>query len=212
MREAYFDDQITRRENSNRGQARSSRHQSDVLRDPPEFVSGNRSDDNLDGVDTDIFDFFVGGLVRRVSSYDLAELFSRYGRIIKAEPVKTFAFVNVETTADRAMAAIHQLSGTLQFDNKIFVQFRKGSKYEHLNKGDDNEMRDDYQVEKDKTRRQTRPSMSDDGIVIVGEVGKGIKSSIQEDLTLVAQNGPGVKDQMQLSRGRGTTISCKPQC
>ena len=199
-REAYFDDQITRRENSNRGQARSSRGQSDVLRDPLEFVSGNRSDDNLDGVDTDIFDFFVGGLVRRVSSYDLAELFSRYGRITKAEPVKTFAFVNVETTEDKAMAAIHQLSGTLQFDNKIFVQFRKGSKYEHLNKGDDNEMRDDYLVDKDKTRRQTRPSMSDDGIVIVGEVGKGIKSSIQEDLTLVAQNGPGVKDQMQLSR------------
>ena len=83
-REAYFETQMTRREygeNSNRGQARG---QNDLLLDPPEFLrrpfmSGNRSHDNLDGVDN--FEFFVGGLVRKVSSFDLADLFSRYGRI-----------------------------------------------------------------------------------------------------------------------------------
>ena len=192
-REPYFKTQMTGRES----RARSPRGQNDLLLDPPEFLrrtflSDNRSDDHLDN-----FDFFVGGLVHRVSSYDLADLFSRYGRITKAEPVKTFAFVNVETTEERAMAAVHQLSGTFQFDNKIFVQFRKGSKYEHLNiKGDDNEVRDDQE----KSRRQTRPSLSDDGIVIVGEVVKGTKSSIQEDLTLVSQNGPGVKNQMSQER------------
>ena len=202
-REAYFETQMTRREygeNSNRGQARG---QNDLLLDPPEFLrrpfmSGNRSPDNLDGIDN--FEFFVGGLVRKVSSFDLADLFSRYGRITKAEPVKNFAFVNVETTEERAVTAVHQLSGTFQFDNKIFVQFRKGSKYEHLNTGDNNEVRDDYLVDKEKSRRQTRPSMSDDGIVIVGEVGKGIKSSIQEDLTLAAQNEPRVENQIQFSQ------------
>ena len=116
----------------------------------------------------DIFDFFIGGLVRKVSSCNLADLFSRFGRITKSELKKNFAFVSVETSEERAMDAVKQLSGTFQFGNKISVQFRRGSKYERLNDVVDRETRIETTSENERKRRISRPSMSDDGIVIVG--------------------------------------------
>ena len=205
-RGAYFENSMRRRksrEDWDISRSRNTSGQEDHMLKTSEFevrpsLPGNSY--NLAEAGRDNFDFFVGGLVRRVSSYDLADIFSRYGRVTKAEVVKTFAFVSLETTEERALAAVHQLSGTFHLDNKIFVQFRKGSKYEHLNnqERDGEEIRDETLNDKDKNKRRTRPSMSDDGIVIVGEVGKGIKSSIQEGL--ISQKEAGVENPMQISR------------
>ena len=156
-------------------------------------LPSKRPDFNNGEAGVDIFDFFIGGLVRKVSSYDLADLFSRFGRITKSELKKNFAFVFVETSEERALDAVKQLSGTFQFGNKISVQFRRGSKYEHLNDVADRETRIENTSEKERKRRISRPSMSDDGIVIVGEFGKGIKSSIQENSSLVAQFQPSIE-------------------
>ena len=146
----------------------------------------------------DEYDFFVGGLVtrnvRRVEGEDLASLFSRYGRVTKAEPVKTYAFVNLETTEERAMAAVAELSGTFQFENKISVQFRKGSKYEHLNER--------LNVDRESERRQGRPSVSEDGIVIVGEVGKGVRAAVD---SLEEVQGAGEVVQLEPMAGSSGT-------
>ena len=156
-------------------------------------LPSKRPDFNNGEAGVDIFDFFIGGLVRKVSSCNLADLFSRFGRITKSELKKNFAFVSVETSEERAMDAVKQLSGTFQFGNKISVQFRRGSKYEHLNDVVDRETRIETTSENERKRRISRPSMSDDGIVIVGEFGKGIKSSIQEDSSFVAQYQPSIE-------------------
>ena len=156
--------------------------------------------------DEDQFDFFVGGLVRRVRGEALAHIFSRYGRVTKAEPVKNYAFVNVDTTEERAKAAVAELSGSFQLENKLFVQFRKGSKYEHLNSQESPEGQGEGE------RRQGRPSVSDDGIVIVGEVGKGVRSAVtaleevdpgeggsRESYSIAPEDTPGASDGLMKS-------------
>merc|ERR1719204_787023 len=180
-----------------RGSSRSGRDSAKSVTRPSSggtySLPSKRPDFNNGEAGVDIFDFFIGGLVRKVSSYDLADLFSKFGRITKPELKKNFAFVFVETSEERAMDALKQLSGTFRFGNKISVQFRRGSRYEHLNDVVDRETRIENTSEKERKRRISRPSMSDDGIVIVGEFGKGIKSSIQENSSFVAQFQPSIE-------------------
>ena len=50
--------------------------------------------------------------------------------------VKSFAFVNLVTDEERVNMAVNELSEIFQFSNKLFVEFRKGSKYEYLKVGE----------------------------------------------------------------------------
>ena len=143
-----------------------------ILMEEDEEVEGRRR------AGEDEFDLFVGGLHGRLGGGQLAELFSSYGRVTKAEPVKSYGFVNILTVEERAMAAVADLSGSFHHDIKLFVQFRKGSKYEHLNVEAEIDVIEEVGVA--ERRRQGRPSLSEDGIVIVDQVGKGTKALLEE--------------------------------
>jgi len=134
----------------------------------------------------DEFDFFIGGLHKKVFSADLRSIFEHYGRVTKAEPVKSYAFVNLVTVEQRAITAVNELSETFHFGNKLFVEFRKGSKYEYLkskvsvNRGDDrNSFTDRCPIPVQK-HRHSYPASSEDGIVIVGDGKKGVKSEVTD--------------------------------
>ena len=134
----------------------------------------------------DEFDFFIGGLHKKVFSDDLRSIFAQYGRVTKAEPVKSFAFVNLVTDEERAIMAVNELSETFHFGNKLFVEFRKGSKYEYLkskvsvNKGDERNHFTDRCPNPVQKHRHSYPASSEDGIVIVGDGKKGVKSEVTD--------------------------------
>eukprot|EP00090_Calanus_glacialis_P044057 TRINITY_DN7828_c0_g1_i2.p1 TRINITY_DN7828_c0_g1~~TRINITY_DN7828_c0_g1_i2.p1 ORF type:complete len:1480 (+),score=299.56 TRINITY_DN7828_c0_g1_i2:117-4556(+) len=134
----------------------------------------------------DEFDFFIGGLHKKVFSGDLRSIFELYGRVTKAEPVKSYAFVNLVTTEQRAITAVNELSETFHFGNKLFVEFRKGSKYEYLkskvsvNKGDEKPNFADRRPVPVQKHRNSYPASSEDGIVIVGDGKKGVKSEVTD--------------------------------
>eukprot|EP00092_Neocalanus_flemingeri_P024580 GFUD01026659.1.p1 GENE.GFUD01026659.1~~GFUD01026659.1.p1 ORF type:complete len:1744 (+),score=379.20 GFUD01026659.1:118-5349(+) len=134
----------------------------------------------------DEFDFFIGGLHKKVFGADLRSIFERYGRVTKAEPVKSYAFVNLVTTEERAITAVNELSETFHFGNKLFVEFRKGSKYEYLkskvsvNAGDESSSFADRRPVPVQKHRNSYPASSEDGIVIVGDGKKGVKSEVTD--------------------------------
>ena len=72
------------------------------------------------------YELFVGGLHQKVSPDDLRSLFSGYGRVRKAEPIKNFAFVRLLTSESLALAACQDLSGAACRHNRVSVSLRKG--------------------------------------------------------------------------------------
>jgi len=134
----------------------------------------------------DEFDFFIGGLHKKVLDADLRSIFEHYGRVTKAQSVKSYAFVNLFTTEERAIMAVNELSETFQFGNKLFVEFRKGSKYEYLkskvtvNFGDERNNFVDRRPVLVQKHRNSYPPSSEDGIVIVGDGKKGVKSEVTD--------------------------------
>ena len=79
------------------------------------------------------YELFVGGLNNRVEARALASLFRSFGRVLEANCVKNFAFVTLLCEETDAIAAVSQLSGSRELGNKLFVGFKKGTKFEHLN-------------------------------------------------------------------------------
>ena len=79
------------------------------------------------------YEIFVGGLNNPLLEDELASLYTRFGKVLEVKCIKNFAFVNLLCEENEALAAVSMTNGVIEFGNKMNVNFKKGSKHDHLN-------------------------------------------------------------------------------
>merc|ERR550519_1929988 len=85
-----------------------------------------------DSEPVNIYELHIEGLTKKMFSQDLYSLFGEFGNVVKADIMRDFAYVDLETTEKMALKAVDKLDGETHFGNTFSVEFKKGKKQDHL--------------------------------------------------------------------------------
>ena len=81
----------------------------------------------------DQYEIFVGGLNNPVLHTDVGQLYESFGKVVRVNVIKNYAFLTLLTDQEHAISSVAQTNGINFFGNRINVSFKKGSKHESLN-------------------------------------------------------------------------------
>jgi len=90
-----------------------------------------------DSEPVNLYQLHIEGLTKKMFPQDLYSLFGEFGTVVKADLIRDFAYVDLETTEKMALQAVDKLDGETHFGNTLSVEFKKGKKQDHLRNRDE---------------------------------------------------------------------------